>query len=162
MNRLYLVRHAKSDWNYPGRADFDRPLNKRGKKNAPRMGKYLRKVQQVAPDYVLCSTAKRARSTAKRLCKALKFPKSRIAWHERIYSGYSEDVLDLVRQIDNRYREVMVIGHNPDMTVLVNQLTGSAIGNVPTCGVAGIDLPIDDWADVSSGDLVFFEVPKSI
>ncbi len=162
MKRLYLVRHAKSDWSYFGLADFDRPLNKRGKKDAPRMGKHLRRVWQVDPDYVLCSTAKRARSTAKRLRNALKFPKNRIAWRERIYSGDKDDVLDLIRQTDNRYREVMVIGHNPDMTQLVNKLTGSVIANVPTCGVAGIDLPIDDWADVASGNLVFFEVPKSI
>ena len=90
------------------------------------------------------------------------FSKKRIAWHERIYSGHSGDVLDLIRQVDKRYREVMVIGHNPDMTVLVNELTGSAIANVPTCGIAGIDLPIDNWSDAVSGDLVFFVVPKSI
>ncbi len=162
MKRLYLVRHAKSDWSYVGLADFDRPLNKRGKRDAPRMGKYLKRVWKVKPDYVLCSTAKRVRSTVKRLRKSLKFSKKRISWHERIYSGHSGDVLDLIRQVDNRYREVMVIGHNPDMTVLVNELTGSTIANVPTCGVAGIDLSIDDWSDAVSGDLVFFEVPKSI
>ena len=162
MKRLYLVRHAKSDWGTYGLADFDRPLNKRGKKDAPRMGKHLKRVWQVAPDRVLCSTAKRARSTAKRLRKALDISKKQIAWHERIYSGHKDDVLDLIRQTDNRHRAVMVIGHNPDMTFLVNQLTGSSIAEVPTCGVAGIDLPIDDWADTTSGDLVFFEVPKSI
>ena len=162
MKRLYLVRHAKSDWSSFGLADFDRPLNACGKKDAPRMGEHLKRVWQVKPDCVLCSTAKRARSTAKRLRKALGVSKKRIAWHERIYWGHKDDVLDLIRQTDNRHRAVMVIGHNPDMTALVNQLTGSSIANVPTCGVAGIDLPIDDWADTASGDLVFFEVPKSI
>jgi len=162
MKRLYIVRHAKSDWSYVGLADFDRPLNKRGRRDSKRMGKYLKQAWKVEPDYLLCSTAKRVRSTVKRLRKSLNFSKKRIAWHERIYSGHSEDVLDLIRRVDNRYREVMVIGHNPDMTVLVNQLTGSTIANVPTCGVAGIDLPIDDWSDAVSGDLVFFEVPKSI
>ena len=162
MKRLYIVRHAKSDWSYVGLADFDRPLNKRGRRDSKRMGKYLKRAWKVKPDYVLCSTAKRVRSTVKRLRKSLDFSKKRIVWHERIYSGHSGDVLDLIRQVDNGYREVMVIGHNPDMTVLVNALTGSAIANVPTCGVAGIDLPIDDWSDAVSGDLVFFEVPKSI
>ena len=162
MKRLYLVRHAKSDWSYAGLADFDRPLNKRGRRDAKRMGKYLKRAWKVEPDYLLCSTAKRVRSTVKRLRKSLNFSKKQIAWHDRIYSGHSGDVLDLIRQVDNQYREVMVIGHNPDMTVLVNEIAGSAIVNVPTCGVAGIDLPIDDWSDAVSGDLVFFEVPKSI
>ena len=93
MKRLYLVRHAKADSGTYGLDDFDRPLNKRGKKDAPRMGKHLKRVWQVAPDRVLCSTAKRARSTAKRLRKALDISKKQIAWHERIYSGHKDDVL---------------------------------------------------------------------
>ena len=161
MKRLYLVRHAKSDWRSFGLDDLDRPLNKRGKKDAPRMGKHLKRVWQVKPDCVLCSTAKRARSTVKRLRKALDISKKQIAWHDSIYSGQKNEVLDLIRQTDNCHRDVMVIGHNPTMTDLVNQLTGSFIC-FPTCGVAGIDLPIDDWADAKSGTLVFFEVPKSI
>ena len=162
MKRLYLVRHAKSDWGKPGLADFDRPLNKRGKKDAPKMGEHLKSVWQVKPDYVLCSTAKRAQATAKRLLKALEYPKDQIVWQERIYSGHSTDILDLVRRIDSGCEQVMVIGHNPDITELINDLTGSDIFDVPTCGVAGIDLDIDVWQDVASGKLVFFEVPKQI
>lgn len=160
MKRLYLVRHAKSSWdNLP---DFDRPLSKRGKHDAPRMGDYLRSIRQVRPDYVLCSSAKRVRSTAKRLLKALEYPKDRVVWDERIYSGHSDDVLAMIRRIENRYGEVMVIGHNPDMTELANTLTGVHIADVPTCGVVCIDFEVDSWADVRRGNLVFFEVPKLI
>ena len=162
MKRLYLVRHAKSDWGRPGLADFDRPLNKRGKKDAPLMGLHLKAVWQVVPDYVLCSTAKRAVSTARRLLKALDCPKDKIVWHERIYSGQAEDVLDLIRGVDDCYDQVMVIGHNPDMTTLINQLANSSIFDMPTCGVVGIDMNIDTWADVVSGNLIFFEAPKTI
>ena len=162
MKRLYLVRHAKSSWGNPGLTDFDRPLNKRGKRDAPQMGDYLRSFRQVHPDYVLCSTAKRVRSTAKRLLKALAYPKEQVVWDERIYSGHSDDVLAMIRRIDNQYKEVMVIGHNPDMTELANVLTGVHIANMPTCGVAGIDFDIDSWANIRLGNLVFFEVPKSI
>jgi len=162
MKRLYLVRHAKSSWSEPGLGDFDRPLNKRGKHDAPRMGEHLRSVRQVHPDYVVCSTAKRVRSTAKRLLKALEYAKERVVWDERIYSGHSDDVLGMIRCIDNEHREVMVIGHNPDMTELAHVLTGAHIANVPTCGVVCIDFDVDSWADVCLGSLVFFEVPKSI
>jgi phosphohistidine phosphatase len=162
MKRLYLVRHAKSDWGRPGLADFDRPLNKRGKKDAPLMGKYLKSVWQIEPDLILCSTAKRAKSTAKRLLKAFDYPKNQIAWHERIYSGDADDVLGLIRRVDNGCGQVMLIGHNPDITTLINELTNADIFDVPTCGVAGIDLDIDAWEDIVSGNLVFFEVPKAI
>jgi len=161
MKRLYLVRHAKSDWGHAGLADFDRPLNKRGEKDAPRMGEHLKLVWDVSPDYVLCSTAKRVRSTAKGLLKAFAYPKDQVAWHDIIYLGHSEDILGLIRQVNDKFENVMLIGHNPDMTSLVNQLTGSQIANVPTCGVAGIHLAIEHWADLVSGDLAFFEVPKS-
>ena len=163
MKRLYLVRHAKSSWDSDALSDFDRPLNKRGKRDAPRMGEHLLQVRKVAPDVMVSSPARRARSTARRLAKALGYPEDRIVWHDDIYGGGADAILACIRQA-TADRELMVIGHNPDLTYLARMLSGEPVDNMPTCGVFCVDFEVDAWADVAEGrgKKVFFDAPKEI
>jgi len=164
MKRLYLVRHAKSSGADSGMADFDRPLNKRGKRDAPAMGHHLKSLREACPDLVLCSPAERARATSRRLLKALGCPKDRIVWRDGIYGGSTWDLLNLVRTVEDIHGEVMLIGHNPYMTDLAEDLSGEAVGNMPTCAVFCLDFDMVTWSSVGpgSGRKVFYDVPKQI
>lgn len=160
MRQLYLVRHAKSDWER-GVADFDRPLNKRGKRDAPQMGKRL-KALGVNPDLIVSSPAKRAISTARKVADELSYDRDRIVLDETLYEAFPEDTLRVIQGMDAAHTSVMVFGHNPTMTELVNRIPKAEIDNVPTCGVASVTFETDDWSDVdlTRGTLVFFEYPK--
>lgn len=164
MKHLYLVRHAKSSWAQLDTPDFDRPLNKRGKADAPIMGRHLRQQRGVVVNQVICSTAKRARATAKLLVKGLAYDFDQVLWNETIYSGDVNDLCNLIKKSDDAWQSVMVIGHNPDMTDLVNLLAGDTVENMPTCGVYGMVLEVDSWKMVEAGvgKKLFFDVPKSI
>ena len=164
MKRLVLVRHAKSSWANPGLADFDRPLSKRGKRDAPAVGLHLKSQRGIVPDLVLCSTAKRARATAKRLRKALGCPKDRMVWCDGIYGGAAWDLLDLIRAMDDVHETVMLIGHNPDMTDLAEDLSGEAVGNLPTCAAFCVEFDVASWSGVGSenGRQVFYDIPRQI
>ncbi len=102
MKRVYLVRHAKSDWKRIGLADRDRPLNKRGKRDAPVMGQRLA-ARGVKPDLIVTSPAKRARKTAKVFAKELGYPKDEIVVEERVYEGGVEDLWDIIRGTDDTH-----------------------------------------------------------
>lgn len=164
MKNLYVVRHAKSSWDDSSLSDFDRPLNERGKADAPRMGKRL-KDKEITPDYLLSSPAKRAYSTAKRIAEALKFPKDNIKTDRKLYHADEEEILDLVRGIPDKYNSVFIFGHNPGLTDFVNTMIHDRkafIDNVPTCGIAAFNIPVDSWKklEFGLGELIFFDFPK--
>lgn len=161
MKTLYLVRHAKSSWGEPGLADFDRPLNKRGEQDAPRMGERL-KAMGVSPDHVVSSPAKRAITTARKVCEALGYPKKRIEQAESIYDARPEDTMAVIHGADPAHDSLMVFGHNPTTTDLANALANADIDNVPTLGVLCITFDTDAWTDIlpGKGTLAFFEFPK--
>jgi phosphohistidine phosphatase len=161
MKTLYLVRHAKSSWKYPNLDDFERPLNKRGRKNAPFMGKLLKKLK-VAPDLVISSPANRAATTARIIAAAINYPLESILYSETIYN-FSENILiHVVKQIDDAVNKAMVVGHNPAINGLANYIGDQAISNIPTCGVFCVELDISSWAKIGEhcGKLKFFEFPK--
>lgn len=162
MKNLYLVRHAKSSWADASRTDFNRSLNTRGKSDAPVMGAYLKDKRKVEIDQVLCSTAKRARATAKRLLRPLNYSLDDVQWEELIYHGDMHDILEFILKVDDGCENLMVIGHNPDMTDLANMLGDRVIENVPTCGVVCISFETDRWRDIGEGKTIFFDVPKEI
>lgn len=164
MKQLYLVRHAKSSWGDGQLVDFDRPLNSRGKKDAPEMGEHLRTRRAVALDLVLCSPAKRAKATAKRLLKGVQYPIEQVVWEEIIYTGHTNDLLTLIGSVENCFKSVMVIGHNPYMTDLVNYLSKDEIGEMPTCAVFGLAFEVDSWSAIKNerGLKLFYDVPKKI
>ena len=161
MKTLYLVRHAKSSWKYPNLDDFERPLNKRGRKNAPFMGSVLKKLK-VAPDLVISSPANRAAMTARIIAAAINYPLENILYSETIYE-FSENVLiHVVKQIDDAVNKAMVVGHNPATNGLANYIGDQPISNIPTCGVFCVELDISSWAKIGEhcGKLKFFEFPK--
>ncbi len=161
MKTLYVVRHAKSSWKFPDLDDIDRPLSKRGKRNAPEMGLRLAK-RGIRPGLLISSPAKRAFSTAKKIAAVIEYPKSKIKIESSLYHGMEKDILDVIRHLPDDIDELMIFGHNPGLTDFVNTLSGAHIYNVPTCGIAAIAFETDHWKDIGKipGKLVFFDYPK--
>ena len=161
MKTLYLVRHAKSSWKYPKLDDFERPLNKRGRRNAPFMGSILKELK-VAPDLVLSSPANRAATTARTIADNIDYPLDKIQYSEIIYSFSENALIHVIRQIDDNVNNAMVVGHNPALTDLANSIGDTAISNIPTCGVCCVNMNISTWDNFGNqrGKLKFFEFPK--
>ena len=164
MKRLILVRHAKSDWADAGLSDHERPLNSRGKKDAPRMAKAAAE-QTVAPDIIVSSSAKRAITTAKAFAKEFNYSENNIDVRDDVYSADWRSCLNIINSInDSDCRVAMLVGHNPFITELADRLTRQSFGNVPTCGVIMIDFDVASWAEVSTGlgKISFYEYPKNM
>ncbi len=164
MKTLFIIRHAKSSWDASNIDDFERPLNDRGKRDAPRMGKRL-KEKDIQPTLLLSSPAKRALSTAKRIAKVLKYPKDDIKTDRRLYHADEETMLNVVRELKDKQDVVIIFSHNPGLTEFVNSLMDGEldIDNVPTCGVVAFQFNFDSWKDLDwgKGKLLFFDYPKS-
>lgn len=143
MKKLWILRHAKSDWGSPSLPDFERPLNKRGLANAPAMGAFLS--EHGLPDLVLCSPARRARQTAERVSESMGYAVGRIQFEPRIYEASPETLLDVIEQVPDAVQHLMLVGHNPGLTMLVNMLGGS-LDNLPTCSVISFEFDSKDWA----------------
>ena len=161
---LLLVRHAKSSWDQPGLSDFDRPLNDRGKRDAPAMGKRL-KERGIQPALILSSPAKRAVSTSKRLADAMGHDRTKIKADPTLYHADEEDILTVVRGLERKLTSVMIVGHNPGLTDFVNSLNRNqepVILNIPTCGIVAFSFPIDEWKTIAlgTGKFDFFDFPK--
>jgi phosphohistidine phosphatase len=161
MKKLYLVRHAKSSWDDPSLDDIDRPLNQRGKKDAPEMGERLKK-QNILPDLLISSPGKRARSTANKIAKKIGYPKKDIQVHDALYHGSDDMLINIIRKLPDAVERVMLFGHNPGFTGFANQLCNINIYNIPTAGIVAIDFHTDSWKEVETGkgELVFFDYPK--
>ena len=161
MKNLFLTRHAKSSWSNPGLADIDRPLNERGKKAAPFMGKLIVDKGE-KPELLISSPANRALSTAKAFGEVMGLVENDIIVNRAIYSAGAQQLLELVQNQDDLHKSIVLFGHNPTFTSFVNMLTGSNIMNVVTCGVVRIDFEYSSWTDIDfgSGRLVYYEYPK--
>lgn len=120
---LLILRHAKSSWKTDAPTDFDRPLSKRGRRDAPLVGEWLRR-RGWTPDYVIASPARRARQTARRVAKAMGFDRDRIHWDERIYAATPERLLEVLAGVPPGVRRAMIVGHNPGLDSLVERLCG--------------------------------------
>ncbi|HEY0977081.1 MAG TPA: histidine phosphatase family protein [Flavobacteriales bacterium] len=159
MRTIYLVRHAKSSWADPGMADFDRPLNERGLRDAPVMAeRFLERNEPV--DLLVSSPAARALATAR--CFANVLGIERIVEVERIYEAHQKALRGVLEELPDEARHVMLFGHNPGFTVLAEELSGERIGDLPTCAIVRIDLMADRWREVSAGTgtLVWADAPK--
>ena len=162
MKTLLIMRHAKSSWNYPERSDYDRPLNGRGKRDAPRMGEHLRQAGLI-PDRILTSSAKRARKTASKVAKSCGYT-GKVKKLDALYDTVPGVYFKTLQALPDKYGRVMVIGHNPTMEQLVNHLTGQ-IERMPTTALAHITLPIQDWRALdlyTKGALVNLWTPKTL
>jgi len=145
---LILLRHAKSSWDDPGLDDHDRPLNKRGRRDAPRMGRLLRD-EKVLPDVVLCSTAERARETAEAVAEASGFS-GETRFLRALYLAGPAEILAALRAVETGVPTAMVVGHNPGIEELLAVLTGAA-EHLPTGALARIALPVKTWKDLEPG-----------
>src|SRR5687767_8864433 len=165
MKTLYIIRHAKSSWDDQEIRDFDRPLNERGKRDAPRMARRL-KEKSVTPDLMLSSPAKRALSTCKRIAEVLKYPEDNIQTDKDLYHASTDGILRIIKSIDDKHNVLLLFGHNPGLTDFVNDFMETKknfIDNIPTCGIVCFKIHSDSWKDVKfgEGELVFFDFPKS-
>jgi len=133
---LTLVRHAKSSWNNADLSDFDRPLNSRGLKNAPEMGGRLSDANYQV-DIILSSPATRAITTAEYIAAEIEYNLRNIQLREEIYEASVNALLYLISSVDEKYKTIMLVGHNPGFTQLCNYLCDANIDNMPTCSIAG-------------------------
>jgi len=161
MRTLYLVRHAKSSWKHPELEDIDRPLSKRGRRDAPFMGRLLREMG-VKPDRLLASQAKRAVKTAEAFAAELGYPKKDITQDDMLYGADAEGLLQVVRTLADGIQTVMLFGHNPGLLDVAILLTGGRLAKFPTAAVACLELDVASWSETGPAvaTLRFFEYPK--
>ncbi len=146
MKTLFLIRHAKSSWDDPALADKDRPLGPRGRRDAPKMGARLAK-REVKPDLILSSPAARALCTAEIMAKKLDYHVRDIVVDERLYAAAADEVLSVIRTLDDKWRDVILFGHNPEFTELAHRLSRK-ITRMPTCAIAEFTFAVKSWSDV--------------
>lgn len=160
MKKIVLIRHAKSSWDHKV-SDFDRPLNERGKTDAPLMGGVLKQLA-IRPDLYLCSPAKRAFTTAQKLCEAMDLNKDIIKTENSIYLASYQTLIKIISLQPAEINTLFITGHNPGFTDLANHLSEARIDNLPTCGIFAVDFDMAHWSEISAntGSFSFFEYPK--
>ena len=141
MKKLFIIRHAKSSWADPTLKDFDRPLNDRGKKDAPFMSKFIAD-KYLAPSLIISSPAVRALKTAQHFAKAFDIKKEDIQKEKSLYHAYPEEVYDVIHMIDSDVDQAFIFGHNPTFTSIANHFTDEYIDNVPTCGIVYLECKV--------------------
>ena len=162
MKTLLILRHAKSSWKEDALPDHERPLSKRGRAEAPRMGKLLRK-HDLLPDLILSSAAVRARSTVELVIEESLFD-GETELREDLYAFDSEPYLKALAGLPDHYQRVMIVGHNPALEELLEELTGEYLP-LPTAALAQVTLAIESWSEIesgSSGKLVDIWRPKEL
>lgn len=159
---LFLVRHAKSSWKDVSLSDIERPLNKRGRRDSPEMGKRMLERGHI-PGLIISSPANRAYSTCRNIARELGLDEAEIQTDKNLYFSGVEGMLKVLEKVDDGYQKVMMTGHNPTMTYLMNRLANSDVFNMPTCAVAIISFDMLSWADVCSTDgvLLDYDFPKN-
>lgn len=161
MKTLYLVRHAKSDWDNAELLDIERPLNKRGYRDAHTISIWL-KNQKIIPELLISSNAIRAISTALIFSRNLKTDSSKIIIAPNLYETNEKEYLKIIQSIDNSKKSAMLFAHNPTLTLLANYLTMPFTDNIPTCAVVGLKIKSNTWKDFEQekAELFLFEYPK--
>ena len=161
VKRLFLVRHAKSSHDNPELKDFDRPLNDRGRKDAPAMGQRLHQMG-ILLDHIISSPSRRTRQTAQLMCEKMAIDFNKISWDQSIYRCASKVLRERIFKIDDSYNSVMIFGHNPAITSAANFFQkDSTIKKVPTTGIVAIEFETSHWSALDSikGKLLFFKHP---
>lgn len=144
MKTLMLMRHAKSSWDHPHQTDHDRPLNKRGRKDAPEMGERFAR-DGIKPETIITSTAERAKETALKVMEAAHWT-SPLIMRSELYHATSHIWLSVLRELESD--SVIAFGHNPGISEFVNLLAQESV-SMPTAAVAFIEIDIDDWKELS-------------
>jgi len=162
MKTMLILRHAKSSWANTRLADHDRPLNKRGKTDASRMGVLMRR-EEIIPDWIISSTAERALATAEAVALALDF-EGELEQTRELYLADPEAYIEVCSQLPDQVNQLLVVGHNPGIEELVTLLTG-ARETMPTAALAQVSLPIANWKELdeaTEGKLVNLWWPKAL
>jgi phosphohistidine phosphatase len=145
MKSVLILRHAKSSWKDQALTDHDRPLNKRGKRDAPRIGKLL-KNKHLVPEAIISSTARRAHATAEAVAKASDY-EGEVTLNRSLYAAGPKAYLDVLHDFSEDYARVLIVGHNPGLEELLEMLTGE-IHIMPTCSLAHVKLHVASWLDI--------------
>jgi len=155
-----VIRHAKSDWNDSKISDFERGLSKRGQKDAQTIASYLA-LQKIKPDLILSSSALRTQNTVNSLLKENK-GKIKVHYMSELYMVRPETIMDTLSLQDDKYNTIFLVGHNPELTEMINNLIDENFYKLPTMGVICIDLDIESWSDIkdTTGKVDFFISPK--
>jgi phosphohistidine phosphatase len=148
MKTLLILRHAKSSRDDPKLADHDRPLNERGKKAAKEAGRFLRD-EDLVPDLIVSSTALRARKTAQKAAKQCEYPRA-IELDDQLYLASAPTHYKIVRKAESSSRRLLIVGHNPGISEFLNQLVSHGDEELPTAGLAVIQLPIKEWQELTA------------
>lgn len=163
MRVLTLIRHGKSSWVDTSLSDWERPLKGRGKKDALLIG-YKLKDENIIPDKIVSSSAKRAYDSAKRIAECLEYPESEIAVTDDIYSASIDQLVQIVQNLNDDWEHVFLFGHNPYFTDFSNNFGTKLITNLPTTGVYQITFDCVNWKDISTdnGKCSYFLTPKEL
>lgn len=159
---LFLVRHAKSSWDNISLSDFDRPLNERGKSDAPKMAKRLRK-RNIKIDACISSPAKRAKKTADYFIHEFDVKEKDVILVSALYDAGISNFSETIKDIDDKYKSVALFSHNPGITAFANQLIDQAnIENMPTCSILAVKADIEKWKNFNKAkkEFLFFDYPK--
>ena len=160
MKTLLVIRHAKAESSFTLN-DFERPLNERGKKDAPEMALRL-KAKKIHVDAFISSPAARAKKTASLFCQTLGGNADDIIFITALYHAPDTVFYEAIKNIDNQFNTVAIFAHNPGITHFVNQLTTVKTDNMPTCAVFAITVAATEWKDFAKAkkELLFFDYPK--
>ena len=162
MKTLLLIRHAKSSWDDVSLSDFERPLNDRGKTDAPKMATRLRK-RNIKIDAFISSPAKRARKTAEYFIKEFGEKADDIILVSALYDAGTNNFADTIKDIADKYKSAAIFSHNPGITDFANQLIDKAnIDNMPTCSIFAVKADVEKWKDFykAKKEFLFFDYPK--
>jgi len=161
LKNICFVRHAKSSWENPQLDDIDRPLNKRGERDAPYMASKLVELK-ITPDLIITSPALRARTTARIFADAADLDSSRFVIENMLYGADVTGIVRMMQEVDDDFKSVFVFGHNPTLTIMANCFAGVDIDNVPTCGVLQAKTMVSSWKSWSPEVSAFvgFYYPK--
>nr|WP_299034644.1 histidine phosphatase family protein [uncultured Tenacibaculum sp.] len=160
MKTLYIVRHAKSSWEYDSVKDIDRPLKERGINDAHLLSKYLaKKINK--PDVFLSSSANRALHTAVIFCENFGYPLSNLKIKRQLYNFSDGYLVKTVKALDDSFDSAIVFSHDHGINSFVNKFGNKPIAHVTTCGVIGIQFDIKHWKDIKKGSTILVEFPKN-
>lgn len=161
MKQLLIIRHAKSSWANTNEADFDRPLNDRGRKNAPDMAERILK-RNILPDVIISSAAKRTVETSLLMMKQLGLQQQQLIVKQELYLAAPETIMQTILSLDDAWQTAAIIAHNPGVTDFVNTLCEVKVDDMPTCAVYAIQIKTDRWKNFSKAAkaFLFFDYPK--
>lgn len=163
MKTIYIVRHAKSSWDHPDLNDHDRPLLEKGKKRTKKIIDYLLD-KQLKVDYIISSSAVRALETAKYIARALNYPLEDIKIENQLYHANADQLKGQFYDISDKYKSIMIVGHNPTFTNFANYFLEEKIDWLPTSAVISVNFDTDHWDKIfeSESSLNFIIAPKML